>query len=708
MNVNPPILFSVIIATRNREKNLRQTLRCLDRQRFPRPRYEILVIDNGSEDRTCAAVAELRATIANLHYFFLGQANVSASRNLGAKMARGRWLAFTDDDCLPPQNWLSQGEKILQSTRGIKVFGGPIFDVMPRGVSPPAGFKLVGWKESYGREARFLSPNEFFIECNLFMEKRQFIAGGGFKVLLGPGNRRFGFHEGTELQARIAARHPAKTVRYYDPSIQMRHLVRVARSSTGGRFWRAILSGFDYTRAFPKAGRRRGPFLLGQAMGMSSLLPFAALAHRLLPQLSTRPFERFFFRCGEVWGEILGNHPLFQNHTYSPTGHRSLWQKLGDRLFPHAKRLAFRFGQTNVSKSITVSGWRRGHSRNGITLLERKNTSASQYRTWCRELGPAHPLLAYVPAYSSPPWIRGFIRSGRVYGATPAVLDAGDRLVEELSRDWGKEGIQLGIMRWLSLPPVEELSGRTFLAAQLGGETYFHWMVDVLPLLLEEQRRMGGLKAFRHILTHHPLKFFHRQTFERLGVPPEKILGLKKRTGYRCQELVFHTAHHQTGRAPAENLLSVARLFLGPTKDKPSTPRRLALLRGPESSRVLLHRREIADLLVSRGFVDYEPSGDTIEEQARKFAGAELIVGVHGAALTNLIFCRPGTRVLELFSARYVNPCYVHISQQLGLLHTSLLDNSLNGKVNYNLADPRAAIETTAAQIKTALRFAEA
>ena len=55
----------------------------------------------------------------------------------------------------------------------------------------------------------------------------------------------------------------------------------------------------------------------------------------------------------------------------------------------------------------------------------------------------------------------------------------------------------------------------------------------------------------------------------------------------------------------------------------------------------------------------------SVQEQIDHFAGAEVVVAPHGAALANLVFCRPGVRVLELFAPRYVNPCYWTIADNI-------------------------------------------
>ena len=97
-------LVSFIIPTLNVEQDI---TRCLDAIRAVRPLsqpHEILVLDNGSTDRTCAIVAEMGLTfevISNVH--------VSALRNRGAKLAKGVYLAFVDADVEISRDWLHSG-----------------------------------------------------------------------------------------------------------------------------------------------------------------------------------------------------------------------------------------------------------------------------------------------------------------------------------------------------------------------------------------------------------------------------------------------------------------------------------------------------------------------------------------------------------------------------------------------------------------------
>jgi capsular polysaccharide biosynthesis protein len=251
------------------------------------------------------------------------------------------------------------------------------------------------------------------------------------------------------------------------------------------------------------------------------------------------------------------------------------------------------------------------------------------------------------------------------------------------------------------MPTKRKLEGKSFLAALLGGETYFHWMTDVMPILLQERGRNKNFDGYDYILTHQQLKSFHQETFHKLGIPETKILPLTKKTQYLCRELGFHSPHHDTGRPPAHSLRRVAKFF----RPRMTTDegRKIALLRPAGSSRQLLHRQQILELLLSHGFQEYEPSQDTIEDQAKVFGSAKVIVAAHGAALTNLIFARPGTTVVELFSARYVNPCYMHICAQLGLKHIPVVDESVPDGVVYGLMNATVPILTTPQQVRSLL-----
>lgn len=95
--------FSVVIPTYNRAATLRQTLTALMAQDYPD--YEIIVVDDGSTDDTRAMIAR---EFPQVRYIYQQNRGPAAARNRGIAHARGEIIAFTDDDCVPPRDWLAR------------------------------------------------------------------------------------------------------------------------------------------------------------------------------------------------------------------------------------------------------------------------------------------------------------------------------------------------------------------------------------------------------------------------------------------------------------------------------------------------------------------------------------------------------------------------------------------------------------------------
>ena len=100
------IEISAIIATYNRAAYLRKALRSLIGQTLPPDRYEIIVVDNGSQDETQQAYAEFTG-VPNLRYLYEPVTGVSRARNTGWHNARGEYVSFMDDDGVASPGWLA-------------------------------------------------------------------------------------------------------------------------------------------------------------------------------------------------------------------------------------------------------------------------------------------------------------------------------------------------------------------------------------------------------------------------------------------------------------------------------------------------------------------------------------------------------------------------------------------------------------------------
>ena len=97
------IEFTVIVPTRDRPQQLAECLEALARLDYPRDRFEVIVVDDGSG--TAAPV--VRASSLPVSYVEASGRGPGAARNAGARQAQGRYLAFTDDDCIARPGWLA-------------------------------------------------------------------------------------------------------------------------------------------------------------------------------------------------------------------------------------------------------------------------------------------------------------------------------------------------------------------------------------------------------------------------------------------------------------------------------------------------------------------------------------------------------------------------------------------------------------------------
>lgn len=88
--------ISIIVPAYNAEKYLDACIDSVKRQTFED--WELLLIDDGSNDATCAMGTAFAAQDARIRFFHKDNGGVSSARNLGLSQARGRWIAFLDVD----------------------------------------------------------------------------------------------------------------------------------------------------------------------------------------------------------------------------------------------------------------------------------------------------------------------------------------------------------------------------------------------------------------------------------------------------------------------------------------------------------------------------------------------------------------------------------------------------------------------------------
>jgi GT2 family glycosyltransferase len=179
--------FSVVITTKDRARYLERALASLQAQ-LGAPRFEIIVVDNGSSDDTPGvverfAVPERADESPAVRYVAAQQPNRGKARNRGVETACGTYLLFCDDDVVLPRGWIA-AHRAAQTGSVDRVVNGPILNVPSYEDRPQPTAK------NYSRA--------FLCTCNASLSKGAFIAAGGF-------DERFDLYgwEDTELGVRL-------------------------------------------------------------------------------------------------------------------------------------------------------------------------------------------------------------------------------------------------------------------------------------------------------------------------------------------------------------------------------------------------------------------------------------------------------------------------------------------------------------------------
>ncbi|KPQ36497.1 MAG: putative glycosyltransferase [Phormidesmis priestleyi Ana] len=185
-----PLSFSIVIPTYNRPHQLANCLRSLQALDYPRDCFEVVVVDDGS-DTDLADVIELARESAResasgeldieLDIQLLKQENAGpgAARNTGVAHAKGDYIAFTDDDCMPKPDWVTCIAQRLQTSPEALV-GGHTLNALPRNPYSSASQQLIDYLYAYFHKQE--TAIRFFTSNNMGVSKKTFLAVGGFNA----------------------------------------------------------------------------------------------------------------------------------------------------------------------------------------------------------------------------------------------------------------------------------------------------------------------------------------------------------------------------------------------------------------------------------------------------------------------------------------------------------------------------------------------
>lgn len=161
---------AVVVSTHNRVGRLTLLLAALKAQTLSAQDFEVIVVDDGSTDKTADALAAETAT-GELALKFArnsSSAGAAAARDRGWRLASASVIAFTDDDCEPHPEWLEAGIDALEQARGF---------VQGRTVPNPRELDKIG---PFSRTIAIEKLDLNFNTCNVFYPRALLAQIDGF------------------------------------------------------------------------------------------------------------------------------------------------------------------------------------------------------------------------------------------------------------------------------------------------------------------------------------------------------------------------------------------------------------------------------------------------------------------------------------------------------------------------------------------------
>jgi capsular polysaccharide biosynthesis protein len=221
---------------------------------------------------------------------------------------------------------------------------------------------------------------------------------------------------------------------------------------------------------------------------------------------------------------------------------------------------------------------------------------------------------------------------------------------------------------------TKTIDERAVLLGTDGGTNYSHWLTRyVLKLALVEQARIPESVP---LVLNENLRRYQIELLELLGIPPSRLLQVPTGTVVRCRELIVPVTlrNHAKMRWGIDWLRGRLAEIIEPSAQAGDL---LFVSRRDSPNHVILNEADLEAALAKRGFRTIVLSEMSFADQVRSFARARVIVGGHGAGLTNLIFASPGATVVEVTSShlhymvdfRYIaremgQQCLVVVSEQ--------------------------------------------
>jgi hypothetical protein len=274
------------------------------------------------------------------------------------------------------------------------------------------------------------------------------------------------------------------------------------------------------------------------------------------------------------------------------------------------------------------------------------------------------------------------VKDGRIMqdtGSNMAVVSSDGYLIRELSFQWNRGLVtidQNAFLRQIGFSKPTKFKGTVFSMLAGGGAItyYYHWIVDSLPrlFLLKEA---GLFDSVDYFLVPNYSQEYHRETLSYFGIKSDRVINALSHRHIQADRLILTSYTRVDGHQPKWSCDGLYDTFVGSSAPG-HNDRLIYISRADAQQRMVLNEPQLIERLKPYGFEVYTMASLSMRQKAELLSSARLIVAPHGSGSVNFVFCKPGTKILDLIPDNCVSPFYCDICDKRGIDYHYLLCES--------------------------------
>ncbi len=237
---------------------------------------------------------------------------------------------------------------------------------------------------------------------------------------------------------------------------------------------------------------------------------------------------------------------------------------------------------------------------------------------------------------------------------------------------------------------VKRFPGTVLNLSQGGsGNNYFHFIFDIIPKIYISQNKLKKKIDFYYV--SRPQKW-QIKIFKILGISKKRLIDSSKYKHIFADKIIcidhpwYYKGYiqNEVRKIPKWVILINRKIFLNKSV-KFNSFKKVFLDRSTSKFNhcKIFNQSSLNDWLEKKSFGIYKPEKLSQEKQIYLFKNATTILGAHGAALTNIVFCKPGTKVIEIIPADHPNKKCERISKILKLRYFRIKTKPDNSDKNF-------------------------